>query len=90
MAGQSGASRKSKVFLETSLVTINDNDFDCWIGYCLDISLGPHPGGSPQVMARPAANVVMDYSALLKMLAMTIGTRMMHLNQAVPPQGGGQ
>ncbi len=34
-------------------------------------------------MAGPAANGGMDY------LATTIGTTMMHLNQALAPQGGG-
>jgi hypothetical protein len=90
MAGQSGANWKSKDFLETSPVTIDDDDFDLWVENCLDISLGPCPSGSPQATAGPAANGGMDYSILLRMLATTIGTRMMHLNQAVAPQGGGQ
>jgi hypothetical protein len=47
VAGQSRANGKSKVFLETSPVTINDDDFDLWVGDCLDISLGRCPGGSP-------------------------------------------
>jgi hypothetical protein len=40
-------------------------------------------------MAGPAGNAAMDYLALSRMLTMTIGTTMMHLNQAVAPQGGG-
>jgi hypothetical protein len=32
VAGQSGANRESKIFLETSPVTINDEDFDRWAG----------------------------------------------------------
>jgi hypothetical protein len=44
----------------------------------------------PQAMAGPAANGGMDYSALARMMTMTVGTMMMHLNQAVAPQGGGQ
>ncbi len=83
VAGQSGATRKSKVFLETSPVTIDDNDFDLWVRNCLDISLGPRPGGSPQARLGSAANGGIDYSALSRMLAMTIGSTMMHLNQAV-------
>jgi hypothetical protein len=47
VAGQSRANGKSKVFLETSPVTINDDDFDLWVVNCLGISLGPRPGGSP-------------------------------------------
>jgi hypothetical protein len=90
VAGQSGANGKSKVFLETSPVTIDDNYFDLWVGNRLDISLGPCLGGSPQATSGSAANGGMDYSALLRMLAMTIGTTMMHLNQAVAPQGRGQ
>ncbi len=90
VAGQSGANGKSKVFLKTSPVTIDDNDFDLWVGNSLGISLGPCPSGSPQATAGPAANRGMDYSALSRMLATTIGTMMMHLNQAVAPQGGGQ
>jgi hypothetical protein len=78
------------IFLETSPVTIDDDDFDLWVGNCLDISLGPCPGGSPQAMAGPAATGGMDYSALARMMATTVGTTMMHLNQVVAPQGGGQ
>jgi hypothetical protein len=90
VAGQSRANGKSKVFLETSPVTIDDDDFDHWVGNCLDISLGPRPGVGPQTTAGPAGNAVMDYSALSRMLATTIGTTMVHLNQALAPQGGGQ
>jgi hypothetical protein len=90
VAGQSRANGKSKVFLESSPVTIDDDDFDLWVGNCLDISLGPLPGGSPWVTAGPAANEGMDYSALARMMATTVGTTMMHLNQAVAPKGGGQ
>jgi hypothetical protein len=89
MAGQSGANGKNKVFLETSPITIVDDDFDCWVSNRLDITLGPCPGGAPQAMAGLAGKVVMDYSALSRMLATTTGTTMMHLNQAVAPQGGG-
>jgi hypothetical protein len=90
MVGQSKANRKSKFFLERSPVTINDDVFDLWVQNCLDISLGPRPGGSPQATAGPAANGGMDYSALPRMLATKIGTTMMHLNQTVALQGGGQ
>jgi hypothetical protein len=90
VAGQSGANRKSKVFLEISPVTIDDDDFDLWVGNCLDISLGPRLGGSPQATVGPEANGGMDYSALARMMDMTVGTMMMHLNQAVAPQWGGQ
>jgi hypothetical protein len=90
VAGQSGANRKSKVFLETSPITINDNHFDCWARYRLDIALGPCPSGASQAMAGPEGNAAFDYLALLRILATTIGTTMMHFNQAVAPQGGAQ
>jgi hypothetical protein len=89
VAGQSGANENSKVFLETSPITIDDNDFDCWVSNCLDISLGPRPSGAYQATAGPAGNTAFDYLALLRMLAMTIRTTMMHFNQAVAPQGRG-
>jgi hypothetical protein len=60
VAGQSGANRNSKVFLETSPVTIDDNDFDCWVSNCLDISLGPCPSGAYQATAGPVGNVAFD------------------------------
>jgi hypothetical protein len=80
MAGQSGTNWKSKIFLETSPVTIDNDDFDLWVGNRLDIFLGPHPGGSPQATAGPVATRGMDYSALARMMATTVGTMMMHLN----------
>ncbi len=88
VVSQSGANGKSSVFMETSPVTIDDNDFDLWVGNCLDISFGPHPGCSPQATAEPVADGGMNYSALSRMLATTIGTMMMPINQAVAPQGG--
>jgi hypothetical protein len=88
MAGQSGANRKSKIFLKTSPVTINDEDFDHWVGNCLDIYLGPCPVGAPHALAGLVGNSAMDYLALSKMLATTIGTNMMQFSQAVAPQGG--
>jgi hypothetical protein len=87
VAGQSGANRKSKIFLETNPVTINDEDFDRWVGCCLDISLGPCPVGSPHALAGLVGNLAMDYLALSKMSATTIGTNMMQFSQAVAPQG---
>jgi hypothetical protein len=47
---------KSKIFLETSPVTINDEDFDHWVGNYLDISLRPLPVGTPQALAGTAGN----------------------------------
>ncbi len=43
---QAGANGKSKVFLDTSPVTIDDKGFDQWAGNRLDISVGPCPSVS--------------------------------------------
>ncbi len=66
MAGQSKANGKSKIFLETSPVTIDDKDFDCWVGNCQDISLEPRPIGAPQTLVGMAVNSVNNYQALSK------------------------
>jgi hypothetical protein len=45
VASQAGTSGKSKVFLNTSPVTIDDEDFDRWVGNRLDIAMRPRPAG---------------------------------------------
>ena len=90
VAGQANANGKSKVFLDTTPVTINDGDFDRWVGNRLDITCGPRPLTS----AGPAAGITgnqqaMDYLVLSKMLATTIGSSMMQFSQAITPTGGG-
>ena len=81
---------KSKVFLDTNPVTIDDEDFNQWVGNCLGITLGPRPSTS----AAPAAGIpgnqqAMDYLALSKMLATTIGSNMMQFSRAITLTGGG-
>ena len=41
VVGQANANGKSKTFLDTNPVTINDGDFDRWVGNSLNITFGP-------------------------------------------------
>jgi len=89
VAGEANANGKSKVFLGTTPVTVDDEDFDRWVGTRLDIAFGPRPS----TYAGPAAGMTgnqpaMDFLALSKMLSTTIGTNMMQFSQAVTPTGG--
>jgi len=89
VAGQANANGKSKVFLDTTPVTVDDEDFDRWVGTRLDIAFGPRHSTS----AGPAAGMTgnrpaMDFLALSQMLSTTIGTNMMQFSQAVTPTGG--
>ena len=43
VAGQAGNNTKSHVFLDINSVTIDDKEFDLWVGQKLDSNLGPHP-----------------------------------------------
>jgi len=84
VAGQSNANGKSKVFLDTIPVTVDDEDFDRWVGTRLDIAFGPRPSTS----AGPAAGMTgkqpaMDFLALSQMLSTIIGTNMMQFSRAV-------
>jgi hypothetical protein len=74
--------------MDTSPVTIDDEDFDCWVRNRLDVLLGPRPMtmatlGTP---GTPVPQQGMDYLALAKMLATTIGTNMMNFSNAIAPQ----
>ncbi len=98
LASQAGTNGKSKVFLDTSPVTINDEEFDRWVGNRLDVSMGPHTpaahtggtaGGSAPVGGAGGGQQALDYLALSKLLATTIGANMMQFSQAISPQGGG-
>jgi hypothetical protein len=92
VAGQANANGKSKVFLDTNPVTINDEDFDCWVGNRLDITFGPRPStlaSAALAAGIPGNQQVMDHLALSKMLATTIGSNMMQFSQAITPTGGG-
>ena len=89
MAGQANTNGKSKVFLDTTPVTVDDEDFDQWVGTRLDIAFRPCPSTS----AGPGAGITgnqpaMDFLALSQMLSTTIGTNMMQFSQAVTPTVG--
>jgi hypothetical protein len=43
VAGQAGNNNKSHVFLDIDSVTIDDKEFDLWVGQKLDSNLGPRP-----------------------------------------------
>ncbi len=43
VAGQANANGKSKVCLDTTPVTVDDEDFNRWVGTRLDIAFGPRP-----------------------------------------------
>jgi hypothetical protein len=89
VAGQANANGKSKVFLDTTPVTVDDEDFDRWAGTRLDITFGPRPSTSTGPAAGMTGNqLAMDFLALSKMLSTTIGTNMMQFSQAVTPTGG--
>jgi len=82
-------SGESKVFLDTTPVTVDDEDFDQWVGTRLNIAFGPRPSTS----ACPAAGMTgnqpaMDFLALSQMLSATIRTNMMQFSQAVTPMWG--
>jgi hypothetical protein len=89
VAGQANANGKSKVCLDTTPVTVNDEDFDRWVGTRLDIAFEPRP----PTAAGPSAGVTsnqpaMDFLKLSQMLSTTIGTNMLQFSQAVTPTGG--
>jgi hypothetical protein len=89
VAGQVNANGESKVCLNTTPVTIDDEDFGRWFGTRPDIAFGP----GPPTAAGPAAGLTgnqpaMDFLKLSQMLSTTIGTNMMQFSQAVTPTVG--
>jgi hypothetical protein len=71
VASQTGTNGKSKVFMDTNPVTIDNEDFDHWVRNRLDVLLGPRPT-TVATLGTPCAPVPqqgMDYLALSKMLA---------------------
>ncbi len=88
VACQTGTNGKSKVFINTSPVTIDDEDFDRWVGNKLDAMLGPRPTAvaTRGTQGAPGPQQGMDYVALSKMLATTIGANMMNFSNAIAPQ----
>jgi hypothetical protein len=98
VASQTGANGRSKVFLDTSLETINNEEFHRWVGNRLDVAMGPRPttGTTRDAMGRNAAGggevggqQALDYLTLSKLLTTTIGANMMQFSQAIGPQVGG-
>jgi len=90
LAGQAHANGRSKVCLDTTPVTVDDEDFDRWVGTLLDIAFGPRP----PTAAGPSAGVTsnqpaMDFLKLSQMLSTTIETNMLQFSQAITPTGGG-
>jgi len=89
VAGQANASGKSKVCLDTTPVTVDDEDFDRWVGTRLDIAFGSRPLTSAGPLAGLTSNQpTMDFLKLSQMLSMTIGTNMLQFSQAVTPTVG--
>jgi hypothetical protein len=89
VAGQANATGKSKVFLNTTPVTVDDEDFDRWVGTRLDIACGPRPATSAAPVAGMIGNQpAMDFLVLSKMLSTTIGTNMIQFSQNVTPTVG--
>jgi hypothetical protein len=81
VACQTGNNGKSRVFLDTVPVTIDDDKFDQWVGTKLDITLGPRPSGAtPITMVAAAGTQAIAYLAMSKMLATTIGANMMQFS----------
>jgi hypothetical protein len=86
VACQIGTIGKSRVFLDTVPITIDDDKFDRWVGTKLNITLGPRPSGATSItMAAAGGAQAMDYLAMSKMLAMTIGANTMQFSQALTP-----
>jgi hypothetical protein len=83
VASQAGANGKSKVFLDTSPITIDNEGYGQWVGNRLDISVGPCPSVSAVASTGTAGNQQgMDYLALSTMLARTIGSNMLQFSQS--------
>jgi hypothetical protein len=90
VAGQANANGKSKVFLDTTPVTVDDEDFDRWVGGRLNIAFEPRPLRSAGPSAGLTSNQpAMDFLKLSQMLSTTIGTNILQFSQAITPTGGG-
>jgi hypothetical protein len=86
VACQTGTNGKSRVFLDTVPATIDDDEFDRWVGTKLDITLGPRPSGATPITTAAAGGAqAIDFLAMLKMLATTIGANMIQFSQALTP-----
>ncbi len=86
VAGQAGNNNKSHIFLDINLVTINNEEFNLWVGKKLDSNLGPHPTTARATQVGTTNNSqTMDYIHLLQILATTVGSSMLKFTQAVLP-----
>ncbi len=54
VACQTGTNGKSRVFLDTVPITIDDDKFDRWVGTKLDNTLGPRPSGATPITTAAA------------------------------------
>jgi len=89
VAGQANANGKSKVFLDTTPVTVDDEDIDRWVGARLNIAFEPHPSRSVGPSAGLTSNQpAMDFLKLSQMLSTTIGTNILQFSQAITPTVG--
>jgi hypothetical protein len=89
VAGQANTNGKSKVCLDTTPVTVDDEDFDRWVGTRLDIAFGPRPPTAAGPVAGLTSNQpAMDFLKLSQMLSTIIGTNMLQFSQAVTPTVG--
>ncbi len=87
VASQTGTQQnKSKLNLNTTPVTIDDEDFDRWMGNRLDVSLGQRPmmAASTSQPTNMATNMAAEYLALSKMLA----TNMLQFSQNIAAHVG--
>ncbi len=84
VAGQAGNNNKSHIFLDIDSVTINDKEFDLWVGQKLDSNLGPRPAiASASQQGTP--NQAADYVNFSQILATSVGSSMLQFTQAVLP-----
>jgi hypothetical protein len=84
VAGQACNNNKSHVFLDINLVTIDNKEFDLWVGQKLDSNLGPPPAiASASQPGTP--NQAADYVNFSRILATTVGSSMLQFTQAVLP-----
>ena len=87
VASQTGTHQtKSRLNLDTTPVTIDDEGFDRWMGNRLDVSLGPRKlvAAAESQPANGATNTAAEYLALSKLLA----TNMLQFSQNIAAQVG--
>jgi hypothetical protein len=81
VAGQAGNNNKSHVFLDIDSVTIDDEEFELWVGKKLDSNLGPRPTTASATQVGTTNNSqTMDYIHLSQILATTCGKQHAQVN----------